>query len=177
MFIPPLPTLNCTASVFKLLWFQERIFRDASQRFQIALVSRADISRREPAFSNCSGFKSGYFATRASVFELLWFQERIFRDASQRFRIALVSRADISRREPAFSNCSGFKSGYFATRASVFELLWFQERIFRDASQRFQIALVSRADISRSPQNADHADCRLQTADRADHADCADRAD
>ena len=28
-----------------------------------------------------------------------------------------------------------------------------------------------------SPQNADHADCRLQTADRADHADCADRAD
>ena len=26
----------------------------------------------------------------------------------------------------------------------------------------------------RSPQNADHADCRLQTADRAD---CADRAD
>ena len=30
---------------------------------------------------------------------------------------------------------------------------------------------------SGSPQNADHADCRLQTADRADHADCADRAD
>ena len=28
-----------------------------------------------------------------------------------------------------------------------------------------------------SPQNADHADCRLQTADRADHADRADRAD
>ena len=27
---------------------------------------------------------------------------------------------------------------------------------------------------TRSPQNADHADCRLQTADRADHADCAD---
>ena len=24
---------------------------------------------------------------------------------------------------------------------------------------------------NRSPQNADHADCRLQTADRADHAD------
>ena len=31
--------------------------------------------------------------------------------------------------------------------------------------------------FERSPQNADHADCRLQTADRADHADCADRAD
>jgi len=30
---------------------------------------------------------------------------------------------------------------------------------------------------ARSPQNADHADCRLQTADRADHADCADCAD
>ena len=29
----------------------------------------------------------------------------------------------------------------------------------------------------RSPQNADHADCRLQTADRADCADRADRAD
>ena len=28
-----------------------------------------------------------------------------------------------------------------------------------------------------SPQNADHADCRLQTADRADHADRADCAD
>ena len=27
------------------------------------------------------------------------------------------------------------------------------------------------------PKNADHADCRLQTADRAGHADCADRAD
>jgi len=27
----------------------------------------------------------------------------------------------------------------------------------------------------RSPQNADHADCRLQTGDRADHADRADR--
>ena len=148
MFIPPLPTLKCTASVFELLWFQERIFRDASQRFRIALVSRADISRREPAFSNCSGFKSGYFATRASVFELLWFQERIFRDASQRFRIALVSRADISRREPAFSNCSGFKSGYFATRASVFKLLWFQERIFRGHPKT---------------QTMQTADCRLQT--------------
>ena len=27
---------------------------------------------------------------------------------------------------------------------------------------------------SRSPQNADRADCRLQTADRADRADRAD---
>ena len=31
--------------------------------------------------------------------------------------------------------------------------------------------------FNRSPQNADHADCRLQTADRADCADRADRAD
>ena len=30
---------------------------------------------------------------------------------------------------------------------------------------------------SRSPQNADHADCRLQTTDRADHVDRADCAD
>ena len=27
-----------------------------------------------------------------------------------------------------------------------------------------------------SPQNADHADCRLQTADRADHATMAQKA-
>ena len=31
--------------------------------------------------------------------------------------------------------------------------------------------------FSGSSQNADHADGRLQTADRADHGDCADRAD
>ena len=40
----------------------------------------------------------------------------------------------------------------------------------------FQVKNTSKQ-LLRSPQNADHADCRLQTADRADHADCADRAD
>ena len=36
---------------------------------------------------------------------------------------------------------------------------------------------VNQTSFDGSPQNADHADCGLQTADRADHADCADRAD
>ena len=36
---------------------------------------------------------------------------------------------------------------------------------------------ITRFPVRGSPQNADHADCRLQTADHADHADCADRAD